>query len=320
MQRAASLHEWKLIADMTVIAEEVNNSDQHQKCACAVYEQRIARHTGAVRCRCGHGAAKPENKQVSPNSSEYFPDNAGTETNRKLFAIGIKMFCENIAGGIRIIVNGFCIFRGCLYHIWVSVFQKFCTQSGSIRITLGTAQGNAFPDYRFQRNVIQTAVRVIFRQKIIHGDTKGIKVGARIGLPEAILLRCRKFPGTHQPCVLNLGLIKFLGGVKVDQFYNAVITDHNIGWLDVAVDDRRLPGADIKVVCLRYSGWILCIVAGMDRKLVRRVLENYGHRDLYVKDTRDIIIATYINNQIYDLDRINDELFRYGLATLNGQS
>ena len=59
---------------------------------------------------------------------------------------------------------------------------------------------------------------------------------------------------------------------------------------------------------------ILCIAAGMDRKLVRRVLENYGHRDLYVKDTRDI------NNQIYDLDRLNDELFRYGLATLNGQS
>ena len=65
---------------------------------------------------------------------------------------------------------------------------------------------------------------------------------------------------------------------------------------------------------------ILCIAAGMDRKLVRRVLENYGHRDLYVKDTRDIIIATYINNQIYDLDRINDDLFRYELATLNGQS
>lgn len=65
---------------------------------------------------------------------------------------------------------------------------------------------------------------------------------------------------------------------------------------------------------------ILCIAAGMDRKLVRRVLENYGHRDLYVKDTRDIIIATYINNQIYDLDWINDELFRYGLATLNGES
>lgn len=62
---------------------------------------------------------------------------------------------------------------------------------------------------------------------------------------------------------------------------------------------------------------ILCIASRMDRKYVRRVLENYGQRDLYVKDTRDIIIATYINNQIYDLDQLNDELFRYDLPTLN---
>ena len=62
---------------------------------------------------------------------------------------------------------------------------------------------------------------------------------------------------------------------------------------------------------------ILCIAAGMDRKLVRRVLENYGHRDLYVKDTRDIIIATYINNKEYDIDRINDELFQYHLSPLS---
>ena len=168
MQRAASLHEWKLIADMTVIAEEVNNSDQHQKCACAVYEQRIARNTGAVRCRCGHGAAKPENKQVSPNSSEYFPDNAGTETNRKLFAIGIKMFCENIAGGIRIIVNGFCIFRGCLYHIWVSVFQKFCTQSGSIRMdAMFIDEGFGSLDSTALDNAVQVLQQLSDHQRLI---------------------------------------------------------------------------------------------------------------------------------------------------------
>ena len=61
----------------------------------------------------------------------------------------------------------------------------------------------------------------------------------------------------------------------------------------------------------------LCIAAEMDRKMTRRVLENYGQRDLYAKDTRDIIIATYINNRIFDLDQINEELFRYGLKTLN---
>lgn len=64
---------------------------------------------------------------------------------------------------------------------------------------------------------------------------------------------------------------------------------------------------------------ILCICAKMNRKTTRRMLENYGHRDLYPKDTRDIIIATYINNCEYDLDTINLELEKYNLPTLNGQ-
>ncbi|MGN0151318.1 MAG: hypothetical protein ACI39Q_02485 [Wujia sp.] len=62
---------------------------------------------------------------------------------------------------------------------------------------------------------------------------------------------------------------------------------------------------------------ILCIAAGMNRKMTRRVLETYHHRDLYAKDTRDIIIATYINNKIFDLDQINDELDKYDLPLLN---
>lgn len=62
---------------------------------------------------------------------------------------------------------------------------------------------------------------------------------------------------------------------------------------------------------------IICIAAEMNRKMTRRVLENYHHRDLYAKDIRDIIIATYINNKDYDLNRINDELDRYNLPLLN---
>lgn len=61
---------------------------------------------------------------------------------------------------------------------------------------------------------------------------------------------------------------------------------------------------------------ILCIAAKMNRKMVRRVLETYHQRDLYAKDTRDIIIATYINNKDYDLNRINDALFEYNLPLL----
>lgn len=53
--------------------------------------------------------------------------------------------------------------------------------------------------------------------------------------------------------------------------------------------------------------------------MTRRVLETYHHRDLYAKDTRDIIIATYINNKDYVLDSINDELARYQLPLLNAE-
>ncbi len=64
---------------------------------------------------------------------------------------------------------------------------------------------------------------------------------------------------------------------------------------------------------------ILCIASHMNRKETRRTLENYGHRDLYSKDVRDIIIATYINNKEYDLTAINEELNAYDLQILESK-
>lgn len=61
---------------------------------------------------------------------------------------------------------------------------------------------------------------------------------------------------------------------------------------------------------------ILCISAHMERKMIRRVLETYNHRELYLKDPRDLIISTYINNKDYDLSAINDELYNYHLPLL----
>lgn len=61
---------------------------------------------------------------------------------------------------------------------------------------------------------------------------------------------------------------------------------------------------------------ILCISAHMDRRMTRRTLEAFNHRELYLKDPRDLIIATYINNQIYDLSAINNELYNYELPLL----
>lgn len=71
---------------------------------------------------------------------------------------------------------------------------------------------------------------------------------------------------------------------------------------------NKHPGRDILL--------ILCISAHMERKMIRRVLETYDHRELYLKDPRDLIIATYINNKNFDLSAINDELYKYNLPLL----
>ena len=78
---------------------------------------------------------------------------------------------------------------------------------------------------------------------------------------------------------------------------------------DILNGTKRNPSRDVVL--------LLCIAVHADRKQTRRLLEKYGHRDLYAKDTRDIIIATYINNKEYDIDRINDELFQYHLSPLS---
>lgn len=78
---------------------------------------------------------------------------------------------------------------------------------------------------------------------------------------------------------------------------------------DILNGTKRNPSRDVVL--------LLCIAIHTDRKQTRRLLEKYGHRDLYAKDTRDIIIATYINNKEYDIDRINDELFQYHLLPLS---
>lgn len=78
---------------------------------------------------------------------------------------------------------------------------------------------------------------------------------------------------------------------------------------DILSGTKKNPSRDILL--------ILCIAANMDRKSTRRILEVYGQRDLYAKDTRDIIIATYINNKNFNLDLINEELYRHNLPTLH---
>lgn len=77
---------------------------------------------------------------------------------------------------------------------------------------------------------------------------------------------------------------------------------------DILNGTKKNPSRDILL--------ILCLASKMDIKSTRRILENYHHRELYAKDTRDIIIATYINLEDFDISHINDELHRYDLPLL----
>lgn len=54
----------------------------------------------------------------------------------------------------------------------------------------------------------------------------------------------------------------------------------------------------------------------MDRRMIRRTLEAFQHRELYLKDPRDLIIATYVNNRNYNIEAINSELYEYRLPLL----
>ncbi|MCI5937371.1 MAG: hypothetical protein MRZ36_05210 [Eubacterium sp.] len=81
---------------------------------------------------------------------------------------------------------------------------------------------------------------------------------------------------------------------------------------DILNGTKKNPSRDILL--------ILCLASKMNMKSTRRILENYHHRELYAKDTRDIIIATYINHEDFDISHINDELHRYGLPLLGADS
>ncbi len=72
-----------------------------------------------------------------------------------------------------------------------------------------------------------------------------------------------------------------------------------------------------KVAPSRDVALIICLAAHLDKKQTRRVLESYGHRDLYLKDTRDIIIATHINNEDFSIDMINEDLYAHDCRLLN---
>lgn len=79
---------------------------------------------------------------------------------------------------------------------------------------------------------------------------------------------------------------------------------------DLMSGKKTAPSRDIVLM--------LCLAAHMDRKMTRRMLEIFCHRDLYLKDSRDIVIAMCINQKIFDIHRVNDKLSEHGLPLLEG--
>lgn len=114
---------------------------------------------------------------------------------------------------------------------------------------------------------------------------------------------------------------------SIRDYFNDYIASHSVTTAEIA---RRCSGLISKSYVYdllngqkeqpsRDIILILCLAAHMNRKETRRTLELFQLRDLYVKDSRDIIIATAINLENFDIDAINDKLAAHGLEILNGK-
>ena len=61
----------------------------------------------------------------------------------------------------------------------------------------------------------------------------------------------------------------------------------------------------------------LCLAGHLTWDETNRALKLYGFSELYAKDPRDACLIVQINNRIYDIYRINDELAKRNLELLS---
>lgn len=61
----------------------------------------------------------------------------------------------------------------------------------------------------------------------------------------------------------------------------------------------------------------LCIAGHFSWNETNRALKLYGMSELYAKDPRDACLILEINNRIFDIDEINDDLAEHGFSTLS---
>ena len=61
----------------------------------------------------------------------------------------------------------------------------------------------------------------------------------------------------------------------------------------------------------------LCLAGHFTWDEMNRALKIYGFSELYAKDPRDACLIVQINNRVYDIYQINDELAKRGLELLS---
>ena len=135
------------------------------------------------------------------------------------------------------------------------------------------------------------------------------------------------FSGVHDKKGLEQYLATHAITPSIHDYFNDYFATHSITSSEIASRCKGLISKSYlydllngqKTQPSRDMILILCLAAHMNRKETRRTLELFQLRELYVKDPRDIIIATAINQEQFDIDQINDKLAAYGLKILNGR-
>ncbi len=61
----------------------------------------------------------------------------------------------------------------------------------------------------------------------------------------------------------------------------------------------------------------LCIAGHFNWDETNRALKLYGLNELYAKDPRDACLILEINNRVFDIDKINEDLAEHGFSPLS---
>ena len=112
-------------------------------------------------------------------------------------------------------------------------FQSF-EEFGGGGVAIGRVKGSAA-----LQDALQIAV-IVLSQHAAHGDAQGVEVASRVGLPEAVLLRRSIAFGAEEFRVWVVALLDGTGDAEVEELHFVFLREHDIGGLEVAVDDVLL--------------------------------------------------------------------------------